>query len=193
MKSSVMIGGTSDSFARREMDYYPTPYEVTQSLIDTGVIPPSAKIWEPACGEGHMAEVFLKNKYQVFSSDIRDTGYGSCRDFLTGTGPEVDTIITNPPFIQSTEFIERCIELEAPRFAMLLKSQYWHSVRRASLFAKHPPAFIYALTWRPDFCFGERGNSPTMDMLWTVWITGMTDTRYRVLRKPANIPAIKLQ
>lgn len=183
MKSSVMVGGASVSYSRREMDYYPTPNEVTQALVDTGVIPPGSTIWEPACGEGHMAEVFLKNNLNVVCSDIRETGYGHCMDFLTGPKVDVDVIATNPPFNLSAEFIQRCIDLEVPRFAMLLKSQYWHSSRRSSLFAKFPPAYIFALTWRPNFCAGERGSSPTMDMLWTVWIKGITDTRYRVLRK----------
>ena len=97
-----------------------------------------------------------------------------------------EAVVTNPPFNLSTEFIQRCVDLRIPVFAMLLKSQYWHSQKRAALFEKYPPAYVMALTWRPDFCFGDRGGAPTMECIWTVWIDGETDTRYRILRKPAE-------
>ncbi|GAB7057372.1 hypothetical protein JCM16163A_41210 [Paenibacillus sp. YK5] len=92
-------------------------------------------------------------------------------------------IITNPPFNLSADFILKAIG-EADVVAMVLKSQYWHASKRTKLFQQYPPAYVLALNWRPDFLNKERGGSPTMECLWTVWIRGQEDTRYRILAKP---------
>lgn len=106
------------------------------------------------------------------------------KDFLSFPGHAASAIVTNPPFKLAAEFIRRAHELKTPVVAMLLKSQYWHAQSRAALFEEFPPSHVLALTWRPDFCFGQRGGAPTMECLWTVWTEGDTETKYRILRKP---------
>jgi hypothetical protein len=181
--TGASLAGDSRVNKRRELDFYPTPPDATQALINTGLIPKGC-LWEPACGEGHMAEVFKANGFQVVASDITP-GYGVEKNFLeTGLPYEGCSIVTNPPFNISHNFIEHCAELKAPVFAMLLKSQYWHSKKRIALFEKNPPSHILALTWRLDFCFGERGGAPTMECIWCVWTEGATETKYQLLKKP---------
>ncbi len=183
MKASVMIGGKSDTFDRKDGDFYPTPENVTQALINFEIIPRSSLIWEPACGDGAMVKVFEENGFTCASTDISKGD-----DFLKYDAAfPIEAIITNPPFNLSQKFIERCMELKSPIFCMLLKSQYWHSKKRAKLFKDYAPSYILALTWRPDFLSGERGGSPTMDMLWTVWLQNDRDTKYRLLEKPEKI------
>lgn len=167
MNGNILANRSSGK--RNKSDYYPTPKQCTQSLIDFLKIPKSCVIWEPACGEGYMAEVFKLNGYTVKSTDLNPHGYEeyTC-DFLTSGNVECDWIITNPPFSLADEFIKKCIELQKP-FAMLLKSQYWHSKKRYPLFLRHKPRFVLPLTWRPDFEFGKRGGAPTMECIWTVW------------------------
>lgn len=183
------ICGGNTAYTRCEKDFYPTPPEVTQALIDfLGDRLNGKRIWECACGTGYMSEVFVQNGFNVFSSDIRKTGYG-CEnvDFL-----EIDTlwpgwIITNPPFSLAERFIRKANELSG-NFAFLLKSQYWHSKNRLSLFEEMPPAYIIPLTWRPDFLFRSRGKgAPLMDCIWCVWMRGETNTRYIPIRKPPRI------
>lgn len=183
---STNLTNSSTKNKRRELDFYPTPPEVTQALIDTGILP-QGMIWECACGEGHMAEVFRHNGFEVLATDLRKTGYGEGgTDFLsTHAAPdEIKTIVTNPPFNLSADFIEHALGMDVSAVAMLLKSQYWHAAKRAALFDKYPPAYVLALTWRPDFMMGERGGAPTMECLWTVWLDGDTNTKYRLLKKP---------
>ncbi len=169
---------------RRELDYYPTPPEVTHALMDFLKLPRDLIVWEPACGEGHMSKVIESYGHEVISTDIRYTDYGTGGvDYLTAKPVSCDAIITNPPFKQSAEFIRKAI-YEAPIVGMLLKSQYWHAAKRADLFDKYPPAWVLPLTWRPDFLFGSKGGAPTMECIWTVWERGQTDTRYRILSKP---------
>ena len=182
MKGLTLANGGSKA-NRRELDFYPTPPKATHAIMAFLNLPISC-IWEPACGNGAMSEVIKKYNHDVISSDIRDdTGYGTGKiDFLHGITPkkQIDAIITNPPFYLSVEFIIRAISI-APTVAMLLKSQYWHSAKRIDLFNNHPPSFVLPLSWRPDF---GGGGAPTMDVLWTVWQAGISDTKYRILSKP---------
>lgn len=179
------------SKSRRELDFYPTPPEVTLALMNflhqTEILQPGREIvWEPACGDGAMAEVINASGHHVYASDIRHTGYGmGGTDYLLTKATANATIITNPPFNQSEQFIRKALEQdEAYCVAFLLKSQYWHAAKRTKLFHLYPPFYVLPLNWRPDFMGGERGGAPTMECLWTVWMQGQTDTRYRILERP---------
>ena len=127
-----LVGG-NDSGKRVAMDFYPTPPEVTEALLNFLLLPCSQKIWEPACGENDMVNAIRNRGYDVIGTDI-NMGV----DFLTTELPDgVDWIITNPPFSHAEHFIRRCIEHKKP-FALLLKSQYWHAKKRLELFREPP-------------------------------------------------------
>ncbi len=180
LRASRIVGGNS-SYKRREGDFYPTPRECTVALLDHLGICDGARIWEPACGDGHIVSVLLEKGYDVIGTDIQ-TG----TDFLsTKTTFGADWIITNPPFSLAEQFIQKCINHRKP-FALLLKSQFWHAKGRYSLFTKHPPTYVLPLTWRPDFTFHTRGRgSPLMDVCWNVWLDFEDhETIYQPLQKP---------
>lgn len=160
--NAVKIVGANG--ARRANDFYPTPREVTLALCDwlerRGI--KGIKVWEPACGEGHMVKVLQERGNVVCGTDI-ETG----TDFLDAALPDgTDWIITNPPFFLAEQFIYKANSFCVP-FALLLKCQYWHSAKRKLLFDKIRPSYILPLTWRPDFT--GQGNS-LMDMMWVVWL-----------------------
>ena len=180
------IAGGNTAYKRVESDYYPTPPEATQALIDAlkigDMLHDGDHIWEPACGDGHMVSVLQNNGFLVTATDIL-TG----EDYLATEKPDgVNWIITNPPFSLAEEFIRRSLEHNVP-FALLLKSQFWHAKKRFGLYYEHPPAYILPLTWRPDFLFKSRGKgSPLMDVMWCVWLPGAEHSAtYIPLRKPA--------
>lgn len=185
---TVTLANSGKKENRRELDFYPTPPDVTHALIDFLQLP-SGTIWEPACGDGSMAVALRQRGHTVIATDLRETGYGEGGvDFLTADRRACDAIVTNPPFFISEEFIRRSLGF-APIVAMVLKSQYWHAKKRQDLFAEHPPAWVLPLTWRPDFLFdqreiGDRKGAPTMECIWTVWIAGETDAKYRPLSRP---------
>ena len=176
-EAAKLIGANG---TRRKDDYYPTPPECTEALMDFLRIPDNALIWEPASGGGHITDVLRSRYYTVIGTDLR-TG----TDFLTANPPiGVDWIITNPPFSLSEQFIRRAAELKIP-FAFLLKSQYWHAARRVALFRECPPTWLLPLAWRPDFT--GQGKS-LMDVMWCVW-TGNHEhgeAKYRPLEKPGG-------
>lgn len=172
---------------RNKTDFYETPPDVTVALLTflekQGLIRQGCTIWEPANGGGKMERVMFDRGYNVIGTDLHPATDGvPSVDFLTAEMP-CDWIITNPPFSQAEAFIRHALELHRP-FAFLLKSQFWHARSRVNLFRDHYPAYVLPLTWRPDFLWGTKSGSPTMEVLWTVWDRGDFITEYIPLERP---------
>ena len=170
---------------RKASDFYETPEDVTRALMHfLGPIERDLIFWECAAGAGRMARVLREGKNKVIESDLdREPSV----DFLSCVAMPEDAnfIITNPPFNLAAQFIRKAMELKPTHgFAFLLKSQFWHASSRLALFESSCPSFVLPLTWRPDFCFGERGGAPTMECLWTVWLPATARTIYQPLSKP---------
>lgn len=175
---AIHIVGAWDKQNRKPMDFYPTPRDVTQALLNVLDLPVGTTVWEPAFGAGDLARVLSERGYQTILTDII---YG--QDFLTTPMPAgTDWIITNPPFSLADKFIERAWELQKP-FAFLLKSQYWHAARRYELYERCTPSAIFPLTWRPDF---DGRGAPLMDVMWCVWKFGPDEPLF-----PTYIPLSK--
>lgn len=195
------IVGAQKTHKRKEADWYPSPPDVTEALMQFLRLDPGQYIWEPACGDGAMARMLERHGHNVLSTDLREkSGYGEGGiDFLafdinppTGIPYSAvynDWIITNPPFNLAEGFIRKSLSI-TPNVAMLLKSQYWHAARRMKLFEDHPPRYILPLTWRPAFLEKERGSSPLMDVIWVVWRAGSNITEFRPLPRPRNVVAL---
>lgn len=71
----VTLGASNHSDHDREKDdFYSTdPHALEIFLKEFNL---HKKIWEPACGMGHLSEVLLKNGYEVLSTDLVNRGYG---------------------------------------------------------------------------------------------------------------------
>lgn len=133
-QEQLQLTGGGAAEKRRELDFYPTPVDATRALMiflaDNFIVHGNDHVWEPACGNGAMADVidnFLENK--CLASDIRETGVGiGGLDFLNLKADSetdyrsFDAIITNPPFNQSEEFIKQAVKLSKRVVCMLLKS-----------------------------------------------------------------------
>lgn len=113
--------------------------------------PVSETIWEPACGDGGMADVLAMAGYRVIASDIAAWGYGAQgMDFLDASAwrgardpaptlpiPSCAAIVTNPPFDQAVEFVLRALELtrEARGKVAILQRHEWDAAsEREGLF-----------------------------------------------------------
>lgn len=194
IKGSTIIGGGKKE-NRQPLDFYPTPKNVTISLMDflykQDRIDKQMSVWEPACGIGSMSKVIENYGNTVYSSDINDTGFGSpYMDFIKHTGnSNFDAIITNPPFNQAEQFIIKSLQ-KSRLVCMLLKNTYWSAAKRQKLFEETKPVYVLPLTWRPDFMehtrkIGDKKGAPTMDFQWTVWIRGnKQDCKFIPLSKP---------
>lgn len=65
---------------REENDYYATDPRAAEMLLERETFSP--RIWEPACGEGHIARELVRAGYTVYASDLIGRGCGAVRDFL---------------------------------------------------------------------------------------------------------------
>jgi hypothetical protein len=111
---------------RSPRDFYQTPFSMTKQFLDLGIAISKDKVWEPSCGKGAIVSVMRDAGHEVYFSDI-NMGF----DFLSMQPPmEVKTIITNPPFLKSIEFIKRCKEIATERFVLLMDLEYLHGAQR---------------------------------------------------------------
>lgn len=161
-------------YARKERDLYETPHWVTESLLPHLPREPEC-IWEPACGNGKMMEVFHEERMPYIGSDI-----ASGNDFLAGDAPKydhtIDAIITNPPYELATEFCEHAIRLMEPvggLVAMLLRTDFDHAKSRSHLF-RDCPAFSKKLVLTKRIVWfepepGAKGKSPSFNHAWFIW------------------------
>lgn len=183
---SVIIGGPG-SRPRHEADFYSTPWECTQALIDAegDALRSYREIWEPACGSGAMSRVLKAAGFSIISTDLRDTSYGEGgKNFLDTTQATAAAIVTNPPFSLAARFVSHALgALKVRYLALILKSTYWHAAKRIPLIETHPPSRIFPMGWRPDF---DGRGAPTMDLIWCVWDTSAFGFEYRPLRKPCR-------
>ena len=155
-------------------DYYATEPKAIELLLEQETF--AEKIWEPACGEGHLSKVLEDRGHTVYSTDLIDRGYGlGGRDFLKEQGVFYGDIITNPPFKHAKDFVEKALELVAPghKVAMFLKLTFLEGQGRRALFKNNPPQAVYISSARLQ-CGKNgvfRGNS-SVAYAWVVWRRG---------------------
>lgn len=78
----ALLGARNYAKEEREAhDYYATEPKAAWLLMEVEEL--AEKIWECACGEGHLAKEFEKAGHKVIATDLIDRGYGDPLDFLT--------------------------------------------------------------------------------------------------------------
>jgi len=163
------MSSTSRGAVRNEADFYITPDETINSLLNNFKLAPGA-IWEPFAGNGAIIKVLRSRKVKdnIVATEIRDEKINlmnahanviNCHtDFLTYdyTANKVCwnpvTIITNPPFGIAQEAVERCFEIAPDAdIIMLLRLNFLGSQKRKEFWERHPVKQIYILSERPSF------------------------------------------
>jgi hypothetical protein len=133
--SALAYVGHNANGDREKDDFYPTPENATQSLLDKQKF--EGNIWECACGNGAMSKVMIKNGYDVYSSDLINRDYGETGvDFLE-SDRQVDNIVTNPPFKLATEFTVKALELANNKVALLNKLSFLEGIKRRNQVFNH--------------------------------------------------------
>lgn len=171
-----MAGGNPHPSRGRQVDdFYPTPVEVTEALVEEygeRLRDSVSLIWEPCAGNGAMTRVLERIGVTVVSSDLNPRsgaiiGANFLNTDLFDHVEEPFAIITNPPFNLAEQIIRRALSFKRCEFlALVLKSSFWHAKGRQKLFAETSVTAVHPLTWRPDFLGIGR---PTMEAMWCVW------------------------
>ena len=126
---------------REENDFYATDPIAAEWLIKIENL--SHNIYEPACGQGHLAKVFEAHGFNVKATDLIDRGYGQGKiDFFLQNDIFDGDIVTNPPYKYAQEFIEHALSIipEGHKVCMFLKVQFLEGKARRELFKNTPPA-----------------------------------------------------
>lgn len=152
---------------RQEHDFYATDPMTLEKLMS--VFPIKRKVWEPACGAGHLSKWLEARGHDVLSTDLIDRGYGhggvdflkiGAGALLNGDGErlfaewrqdESFDIVTNPPYKYSLEFIRHALELVSNDgyVIMLLKTTYLEGKERKRLiYDINPPRWVYQFSGR---------------------------------------------
>jgi hypothetical protein len=167
------------------LDHFPTPPWATRALLEHVFEHLRRRnhcklqfAWEPACGQGHMAEPLKEYFRKVYASDIHPYGYGdSNTDFLTTSLDEAfDWIITNPPFGDLTEsFVLKALRDAHVGVAMFVRLQWLETIGRyEAIFRDQPPTLIAFFAERVALHKGQwdpKGGTATA-YIWLVWLKG---------------------
>lgn len=193
MNFAVIIGSRPAAPARRPLpkglalgprpidrmvsaNFYPTPKEATLALLSVEAF--EGSIWEPACGEGHIADVLKAHGHSVVSTDLNDWGYGIRDvDFLAESRPRARHIVTNPPYGSglADEFVTKALSFTRTtggKVVMLLNLASLSQSERTNFWKTHPPARLYAMD--DIVCWPEPDRPPPRHFtqqryVWAVW------------------------
>lgn len=140
--AKVQVEDTPEQALHRALNYFPTPLWGTRAGAEIlrEIDPEARSIWEPACGEGHMAEVLKEYFPTVVATDIHDHGYpgSGVEDFLLiddapHNADKIDWVMSNPPFEHAAEFIRRGLIFARRGVAMLLRVAFLEGTERYPL------------------------------------------------------------
>lgn len=179
-----IIGASNHTDKERQADdYYATEPIAIDKLLTVEKL--NERVWEPACGGGHLARRLQEKGYRVRSTDIVDRGYcDEIVDFLRDSHNTTDLtydILTNPPYKYAMEFVLRALELlqAGCKCYMFLKLTFLESEKRfKELFAKQPPKAIYVFSKRVlcakngEFERMREGGGSAVAYAWFVWEKG---------------------
>lgn len=179
--TSVMSSRTE---APDSLDYFPTPPWAARAggELIARLDPGSWTALEPAAGGGHMAHGLRPYFAEVIEADIHQHEGGSPSyvvDFLTEeaarTLPEVDWIVTNPPFVLGDAFVRAAYERARRGVAMLLRLVFLEGKARHGLLHVDCPLTVVAPfservpmvkgRWDPD-------ASSATAYAWFIWQKG---------------------
>ena len=177
------------------LDYFPTPPWATRALIEHVLNPigyglGGDLVWEPACGEGHIAGVLQEYGARVVASDICDyavdgvapPGWAGLRDFLADGGDDPAPtlaptwVITNPPFgARSLAFALKALAVARRGVALFVRQQWLEGVDRyEQLFSVRPPSIVAQFVERVPLHKGrwEPDGGTMTPYCWLVWLEG---------------------
>ncbi|WP_144509863.1 hypothetical protein [Bacillus sp. FJAT-22090] len=176
MKSNA-LAGNKNTGQREANDFYATPSHAVLSLLEKESF--TGNVWECACGDGAISKVLKENGFEVYSTDKIDRGYGEgTLDFISDHNIKAENIITNPPYNQALEFVEKGLESSSGKVALLLKLNFLEGQKRKVFFEKYPPKNVYVFSKRLTFYepdSDKKGKSGVLAFAWFVWEKGNTD------------------
>lgn len=184
------MSATGRGSERNEKDYYRTPDWIIKNFAEWANKHLSAVSWwdkhdvrcfDPCAGGDPENPVMPYPEYfdvayrQFFlTNDIRaDSSAGLKGDFLGSHFDKYkerfDIVISNPPYNQAQEFIERGLEMvkEDGYVIYLLRLNFFGAQKRLEFFQKHMPVYTVVSSKRPKFVEGKQTDATEYcHMIW---------------------------
>ena len=164
-------------------DFYATPESYTTALLgarDFG----GRRVWEPACGLGHIAGVLKACGLSVLASDIEDTGYGlGGVDFLWQRRLIAPIVLTNPPYRDELplQFAIHAMELGAAECWLLCRAAWWEAPGRFRQLRALPLRHIWVVNCRQSMWPAGRvphGKEKSTFPYYHAWYGFIADERF---------------
>jgi len=169
-KALSIVGSSRKNGEREKDDFYPTPKYAVKELLKREIF--NGNIWECACGEGDISEVFLKEGFDVKSTDLINRGFGEVGNFFE-TDFVADNIVTNPPYKYALEFVNEAKKKSTSKIAMFLKTVFLESEKRRTMFEdkEFPLKTVYQFSKRVTLYKNgvKMKNSGMIAYAWYVW------------------------
>lgn len=156
--------------ARNGPDYWPTPpcllAALTSHLLPS--IPPG-RIWEPACGDGRLAEAMRAAGRNVVATDAyRIPALNFLHD--APPDPKLVALVTNAPFNRLNEFITRALQHHDSGMVqdavLLLRGDHPMAQKRAPLLRRAHS--LWYCCWRPRW-IEHSTTPPRWSFIWAHW------------------------
>jgi hypothetical protein len=195
--SNIIRLHSSASRKERGNEAYFTVHEAVESLLHLERLP--QMIWEPAAGDGAIVRPLRALGHTVFASDLADYGLDDCARLnylLAPAIPEMQGIVTNPPFSLAHQFVEKALT-EVPYVAVLARNNFEESVERLPLFRYRPYARKWLSSRRLPMMHrvgwtGRRASS-AICFAWFVWDAGASQKRISTVFDWKEIASLRKQ
>jgi hypothetical protein len=188
---------------------------VTAALLQVHPPPPEHWVIEPSAGDGEIVAALVLDNYAVWAIEMRPCrlALGATEAWVTvGDWLKIDprtspdspwqpdvnrtfSIVGNVPYDPASvmaDHVRHCLEVAPAYCALLLPSNFLHSLSCARCNQANPVNGLYALSRRPS-C-SRNGRNGMRDLCWFVW-----DKRYlgrqtiRVLDWETTLKTLQLQ
>lgn len=162
---------------RQEHDYYATEPRAAALLLD--IVGLDKNIWECACGQGHLSEVFKAAGHEVYSTDLIDRGYqDAVVDFLVCDTPFSGDVVTNPPYRYCDAFVAKALSLipNGNKVAMFMGLNYLEGKKRREFLKTSPLKEVWVSSSRLNCAkngdFEKYGSKSARAYAWFIWEKG---------------------
>lgn len=166
----------------RRLEFFPTPPWAARAGAEliTRLDPDAVSVWEPCCGQGHMAHGLGDYFERVVATDIHDHGWpgqAGVFDLFDGRFNDLirpDWIITNPPFGKAAEIVELGLRRARRGVAILARASLLEGAGRFGLMFGDNPLLVFApFIERVPMQLGgwdPKGSTATA-YAWFIWVT----------------------
>lgn len=169
---------------RRANDFYPTTDEgATRGLLTLAPVDFSGTCFECASGQHHMTKVLRESGRfsKVWTNDVVPSFeadfHEDARDLFVWRNkfPEVDWVITNPPFNVALPVLKNAYKFARVGVAFYLRITFWEptmkdpdaELRRGPFLEAHPPTGFMPMS---RISHTEDGGTDSTTCGWFVWV-----------------------